>query len=112
MDNIRELFAGFDSEMLDKAVVAAEKRTKPSKPTKRTVNSTGEYNAVTVPVVPHSVTSVTDGSKDKLDYRVVGQQIVASRRFVPPVIIEYVTPAEYEKRRSAMIVAVHQELEK
>ena len=112
MDDIRQFFPGCDQEWLDKAIAAAEKRVKPPKPAKRTVNSTGEYNAVTVPVVPHSVTSVTDGSKDKLDHRVVGQQIVASRRFVPPVIVEYVTSAEHEKRQSAMIAAVRQELEK
>lgn len=59
------------------------------------------FNAVGLPIVPHIVTKVSDMGKGKLGWKLVGQQIVASRHFVPPVVVEYITVEEHARWRKA-----------
>ena len=66
----------------------------------------GRFNGVVLPVVPHTVTKVTDAGKGKLEWRRVGgQQIVGSRRFVAPVVVEYITDKEHARWHKAQIDA-------
>ena len=61
----------------------------------------GKYNAIGLPIVPYAVAKVSDAGKGKLDWKVVGQQVVASRRFVPPVVVEYITTEEHARWHKA-----------
>lgn len=101
-----------DVKVLDKALAAAEKKVKPPKVARFEWAKSGRFNAVGLPVVPHAVVQVADGSKGKLDYIVKGQQVIISGVFVAPVVIEYITEPEYLKWRSAMIDAVPKEIAK
>lgn len=112
MNDIRNRFVVADQEKLDKAMQAAEKKVKPPKVVKYDWTGQARANALCLPVVPHEVVKVADSSKDKLEYSVIGQQVIASRPFVSPVVIEYITEPEYSKWTSAMIDAVALELAK
>jgi len=72
----------------------------------------GKYNAVALPIVPHEVVKVTDAGKGKLDFRLLGQQVIASRPFVPPVVVEYITTEEQARWNKAEIDAKAREAAK
>lgn len=112
MDEIRKAFSGADPEELDKAIAAAGKKVKPAKTKTVEYTDKGEYNAVGLPVVPYAVVKVTDTGKTPLRWELVGQQVVASRRFEAPVVIEYGTGDAQTKWIAEMIAAVGKELEK
>lgn len=112
MKTFREVFYGAEKVDFDRAMAVAKKKVKPAKISKREQTKGGaKFNAVGIPVADH-VVSVTDAGKGKLDWTLVGQQVVAGRRFVVPVVIEYVLPAEQDKWRAAMIDELAKELSK
>ena len=72
----------------------------------------GKYNALGLPVVPHTIVKVTDAGKGKLEWKLIGQQLVGSRRFTPPVVVEYITDAEHARWHKAEIDAAAKEAAK
>jgi len=112
MDTLRKPFSDYDDEAYLKARSAAAKRVKAIAPKKFVLASEGRYNAVALPVVPAEVTDVTDASKAKLEYRVLGQQVIADRPFVAPVAVEYITGVQVSRWSIAMIEAIRKELTK
>ena len=75
-------------------------------------SGTGKYNAIGLPVVPHAVTKVSDAGKGKLGWNLVCQQVVASRCFVPPVVVEYITVKEHALWHQAKLDAEAREAAK
>ncbi len=112
MDALRKRFPNVDDEVFATLRSAAARRVKALSPKKFTLASGGAFNAVALPVVPDEVTSVTDASKEPLEYRLVGQQIVASRPFVAPVAVEYIPTEQRAKWQSDMEIAIWKELRK
>jgi expansin (peptidoglycan-binding protein) len=111
---IRSSFGGADPVKLEAAISAVEKRVKGPKMTTQTFSDeSGGYNSVALDVVPEAVLKVGDASKgSSLSWKIVGQQIIASRAFTAPVVVEYVTIKAHEAWRKEMISAVVKELEK
>lgn len=110
--DINQLFSGVEKKKLAKALEAADKRVKPVKISKFEYTKAGQYNAIALPVVPHAVVTVTDAGKGKLDWTLIGQQIVAARRFSAPVVVEYITAADQNTWGAAFIAAVQIEVDK
>ena len=86
------------------AVKTAPKRHGPKTETLECILA-GKYNAIGLPVVPHTVVTVSDAGKGKLEWRLIGQQVIGSRRFAPPVVVEYITTAEHAKWTQAKLDA-------
>ncbi len=110
MDALRKRFPNVDDEVFETLRSAAARKMKALSPKKFTLASGGAFNAVALPVVPDEVTSVTDASKEPLEYRLVGQQIVASRPFVAPVAVEYITVHQRTKWQIDMETAICKEI--
>lgn len=109
--DIRKQFSGVEPEKLEKAIAAAEKKAKPIKSQTFEMVKPGDYNAIVLPVAPHAIAQVTDAGKSKLVCELVGQQVVASRPFVAPVSVQYVTRAEHERWHAEVAAEVRRLVE-
>lgn len=102
-EEARGLFSGVRPQKLELVYKSATRKVGEPKTKAVKIEAEGEYNAVGLPERPHAVAAVKDASKDALEWKVVGQQVVASRRFVPPVEVTYLATTDYEQWRAALI---------
>jgi len=111
MDFVKQAFRGVDPEKLEKAIAVSEKRVAAPKTTTRECANAGAYNALGLLQPAHHIVKVTDQSKAKMETRVVGQSVVATRNFKPPVTVEFVTLADYEKWQQEIINDVRRQVD-
>ena len=104
---LRPHFRGITEERFQKAILIASKKVKPQKSRRQVFANIGIYNAVALNQIPRGLVSVKDDSKEKLTCWIIGQQVVCSRNFAPPVDVEYVTETEHARWYRDLLAAMN-----
>jgi len=108
---VAQAFRGRKPDLLEKLYAAALEAVGEPKSAVAEESAEGEYNSVALPEVPQSVVTVADADGEP-GYKVLGQQVVADRRFVPPVEVAYVTHKARAAWEAAILAEIGKELAK
>lgn len=110
IEKVKSNFTNVSEEKFKK--VFQNLQVKSPKITQQKFDDCGIYNAVAVDHIPAQVVSIVDSGKEKITWKIVGQQIVCNRILVPPLMIEYISESENKIWLQELLSSMSVELRK